>query len=62
MKFSVCFSFKTSFGAMLFLCTFFQQKTYDAEKKKQQEMELRTMDVLRPGEMQPERDHNFTSE
>ncbi len=39
-----------------------QQKTYDAEKKKQQEMEIRTVDILRLGEMQPERDHNFVSE
>lgn len=39
-----------------------QQKAYDEQKKKQQEMEARTVDVLRPGEMQPERDHNFTGE
>jgi hypothetical protein len=39
-----------------------QQKAYDEQKKKQQELEARTMDILRIGEMQPERDHNFTSE
>jgi DUF1680 family protein len=39
-----------------------QQKAYDEQKKKQQELEARTMDILRIGEMQPERDHNFISE
>ncbi|SEN61784.1 hypothetical protein SAMN05192574_103686 [Mucilaginibacter gossypiicola] len=39
-----------------------QQKAYDEQRKKQQELEARTMDILRIGEMQPERDHNFTSE
>lgn len=39
-----------------------QQKAYDEQRKKQQELEARTMDVLRIGEMQPERDHNFVSE
>lgn len=39
-----------------------QQKPYDAQKKKQQEMELKTTDILRIGEMQPERDHNFIGE
>ncbi|MCJ8209732.1 glycoside hydrolase family 127 protein [Mucilaginibacter sp. RS28] len=39
-----------------------QKKAYDEEKKKQQELEARTLDILRPGEMQPERDHNFTGE
>jgi len=39
-----------------------QQKAYDEQRKKQQELEARTMDILRVGEMQPERDHNFTSE
>jgi hypothetical protein len=39
-----------------------QQKAYDEEKKKQQELESRTTDIIRFGEMQPERDHNFTSE
>ena len=39
-----------------------QQVVYAAEKKKQQELDARTTDILRPGEMQPERDHNFTGE
>jgi len=39
-----------------------QQKAYDEEKKKQQEMEMHTTDIIRLGEMQPERDHNFTGE
>jgi hypothetical protein len=37
-----------------------QQKTYDEEKIKQQELEAHTTDIIRLGEMQPERDHNFT--
>jgi hypothetical protein len=37
-----------------------QQKIYDEQRKKQQELELRTTDLIRLGEMQPERDHNFT--
>ncbi|WDF57426.1 glycoside hydrolase family 127 protein [Mucilaginibacter sp. KACC 22063] len=39
-----------------------KKKAYDEEKKKQQELEAKTTDILRPGEMQPERDHNFTGE
>ncbi|WP_428329446.1 beta-L-arabinofuranosidase domain-containing protein [Mucilaginibacter sp.] len=39
-----------------------QQKAYDQQKRKQQELEARTTDILRVGEMQPERDHNFTGE
>ncbi|MBS7566777.1 glycoside hydrolase family 127 protein [Mucilaginibacter sp. Bleaf8] len=39
-----------------------QQKAYEEQKKKQQELEARTTDVIRLGEMQPERDHNFTGE
>jgi len=39
-----------------------QQKVYDEQRKKQQEMELKTVDLLRTGEMQPERDHNFSGE
>jgi len=39
-----------------------QQKVYDDEKKKQQEIEAKTIDIMRFGEMQPERDHNFTGE
>ncbi|RKR80800.1 hypothetical protein BDD43_0935 [Mucilaginibacter gracilis] len=38
------------------------QKAYDAEKKKQQELEMHTTDMVRLGEMQPERDHNFTGQ
>jgi hypothetical protein len=37
-----------------------QQKAYDEEKIKQQELEAHTTDIIRLGEMQPERDHNFT--
>jgi len=32
---------------------------YEAEKLRQQQVELRTVDVLRVGEMQPERDHQL---
>jgi DUF1680 family protein len=39
-----------------------QQKAYDEQRKKQQELEARTTDILRIGEMQPERDHNFGGE
>lgn len=39
-----------------------QQKRYEEEKRKQKELEERTVDVLRVGEMQPERDHDFVSE
>ena len=39
-----------------------QQKAYDEEKKKQQELEAHTTDIIRLGEMQPERDHNLTGE
>lgn len=39
-----------------------QQKKYEEEKRKQKELEERTVDVLRVGEMQPERDHDFTGE
>ncbi|TFF35541.1 glycoside hydrolase family 127 protein [Mucilaginibacter psychrotolerans] len=39
-----------------------QQKAYDEQRKKQQELEARTTDILRIGEMQPERDHNFSGE
>ncbi|HOQ04924.1 MAG TPA: glycoside hydrolase family 127 protein [Anaerohalosphaeraceae bacterium] len=35
---------------------------YEAEQKRRQEMEARTVDVLRIGEMQPERDHNLEGE
>ncbi len=39
-----------------------QQKAYEEQRKKQQELEARTTDNLRIGEMQPERDHNFSGE
>lgn len=39
-----------------------QQKVYDEQKRKQQELESKTTDLLRLGEMQPERDHNFTGD
>ncbi|HEY8972318.1 MAG TPA: beta-L-arabinofuranosidase domain-containing protein [Puia sp.] len=39
-----------------------RQDQYREEKRKQQEMEDRTTDRMRLGEMQPERDHSFTGE
>jgi DUF1680 family protein len=39
-----------------------QQDKYEAEKKRQQQIEVSTVDILRVGEMQPERDHNFAGE
>jgi DUF1680 family protein len=39
-----------------------QQKIYEAERKRKQEIEAHTVDMLRVGEMQPERDHDFTGE
>ena len=39
-----------------------QQKVYEAARKAQKELEDRTVDILRLGEMQPERDHNLTGE
>lgn len=39
-----------------------QQEKYAAEKRRQQQIENSTVDMLRVGEMQPERDHQFTSE
>lgn len=39
-----------------------RQKQYEAEKKAEEELNKRTVDVLRMGEMQPERDHQFTGE
>ncbi len=38
-----------------------RQKEYEAEKKRQQEIEEKTIDNFRIGEMQPERDHNLTA-
>ena len=39
-----------------------QQEKYREEKRRLQELEDRTIDRLRVGEMQPERDHSFTGE
>jgi DUF1680 family protein len=39
-----------------------QQKIYEEEKRKKRQMEEHTVDLLRLGEMQPERDHNVTGE
>ena len=39
-----------------------QQKIYEADKQKQQQLEARTVDNLRIGEMQPERDHELIGE
>ena len=39
-----------------------EQKLYEEKKKAAYEMEKSTVDILRVGEMQPERDHNFTGE
>lgn len=39
-----------------------QQEKYAAAKKKQQQIEAATVDILRVGEMQPERDHNLRGE
>jgi DUF1680 family protein len=39
-----------------------QQKVYEAERKRRHEIEVRTVDLLRLGEMQPERDHAFTGD
>ena len=36
-----------------------RQQAYEKEKKEQQEIEARTIDYFRIGEMQPERDHNL---
>lgn len=39
-----------------------QQEKYAAERKREQELEDQTIDRLRLGEMQPERDHSFAGE
>ncbi|HEY9045406.1 MAG TPA: beta-L-arabinofuranosidase domain-containing protein [Ohtaekwangia sp.] len=39
-----------------------QQKVYEEQKKAAYALEQRTTDILRVGEMQPERDHNFTGD
>ena len=36
-----------------------READYEAEKKRQKDIEDRTIDILRIGEMQPERDHNL---
>ncbi len=38
-----------------------RQEEYEAEKKKQKEIEAKTIDNFRIGEMQPERDHNLSA-
>jgi uncharacterized protein len=38
-----------------------EQKKYEALKRKKKELEDRTVDLLRVGEMQPERDHEFVA-
>jgi len=39
-----------------------KKKEYEAELKRQEEIKARTVDMIRIGEMQPERDHNFKGE
>ena len=39
-----------------------KKKEYEAEIKRQEEIKARTVDMIRIGEMQPERDHNFQGE
>ncbi|MEO6721498.1 MAG: beta-L-arabinofuranosidase domain-containing protein [Ferruginibacter sp.] len=39
-----------------------QQKIYEAKKQQEKELEAHTVDVLRLGEMQPERDHELAGE
>ncbi len=39
-----------------------QKKIYEEEKQRKKELELHTVDELRIGEMQPERDHNLVAE
>ncbi|MEO8416809.1 MAG: beta-L-arabinofuranosidase domain-containing protein [Ginsengibacter sp.] len=39
-----------------------KKKEYEAELKRQEEIKARTVDMVRIGEMQPERDHNFKGE
>ncbi|ULQ51519.1 glycoside hydrolase family 127 protein [Flavihumibacter fluvii] len=38
-----------------------RQAEYEADKKRRQQIEARTIDVFRIGEMQPERDHNLVA-
>ncbi len=39
-----------------------KKKEYEAELKRQEEIKARTIDMIRIGEMQPERDHNIKGE
>ncbi len=39
-----------------------KKKEYEAELKRQEEIKARTVDIMRIGEMQPERDHNLQGE
>jgi hypothetical protein len=39
-----------------------RQAEYEADARRQKELDARTMDVFQPGEMQPERDHNVQGE
>ncbi|WP_420153631.1 beta-L-arabinofuranosidase domain-containing protein [Siphonobacter sp.] len=39
-----------------------QQKRYEEQRRQARELELRTVDNLRVGEMQPERDHDFSGD
>lgn len=39
-----------------------QQMVYEQKRREAVDLERRTIDILRPGEMQPERDHAFTGE
>jgi hypothetical protein len=39
-----------------------KKTAYEAEKRRMKDLEARTIDVLRIGEMQPERDHHVTGE
>ena len=39
-----------------------QQEIYEAERLRQRDIEARTISMFRPGEMQPERDHNLQGE
>ncbi len=38
-----------------------RQFAYEAEKKREQEVDAQTIDIIRLGQMQPERDHNLKS-
>ncbi len=39
-----------------------QKIIYQEQLKKQEELDVRTLYILRTGEMQPERDHSLTGE